>query len=704
MLRLDEESSEGGGRNMVEIIELRVGVFKGFSESGLEFKAEVVTPYHTEFRPTLGGFMVVETSGEEYLLGRITKFYPVGVMSGDEADDYLARLIRTNRQVPEDVKEAKLRYNVNVKLLGGIHLERSKGLDYRPSIRVLPHLGAIVGIPGPEVVRYLCSVGVSSTEANVEIGNYALGDVVFDGHNGTPDYGIAFGIERLASRRTYVFAHAGYGKTNLIKFLVTKLYEKPRKEGLLIFDPEGEYGFTDKEGRPGLADIAELAGRVVVYTDRQVPAEYQEFKAGNLRFDLSEFSASSVIANCVVPEKHDQVWANAVRGLRDDEWPDLVEELYRNNYRTDADRITEIVQNRDKTVPGSILNNLVPVVRTLHQPTSRMMEGILWHLQQGNIVILDISLFSSTHGRWVAALILSRIFEENQGNFVAGPTGQMLNVIAVIEEAQAVLSKRPNEADNIFVSWAKEGRKYGLGAIFVTQQPGALSHELLSQGDNFFVFHLLSAQDLFALKNANAHFSDDILASLVNEPIRGNAYFWSAPYQPFVLPMRVENFQTYAQSHGVKTAQTQTAAQRFAASIPNLQDELDHTIRDCLESDSHVPIYGVLTINGQPSTHLAVKLWNLKFAASDLLSSEAARIYTETTRDGKRIVPERIIYDSLQRQDIPRRLCRAENTPYLVVSDKSLSLKKTLRREPLSLVEDTNAAQAEPEVGPQKRL
>src|SRR6266699_6615028 len=120
MLPLVEGSKGAAGKNMVDVIEHRVGVFKGFSESGLEFKAEVVTPYHTEFRPTLGGFMVVEASAENYLLGRITRFYPVGVMSGEEADDYLARLIRTNRQVPEDIKEAKLRYNVNVKLLGGI--------------------------------------------------------------------------------------------------------------------------------------------------------------------------------------------------------------------------------------------------------------------------------------------------------------------------------------------------------------------------------------------------------------------------------------------------------------------------------------------------------------------------------------------------------------------------------------------------------
>ena len=113
--------------------------------------------------------------------------------------------------------------------------------------------------------------------------------------------------------------------------------------------------------------------------------------------------------------------------------------------------------------------------------------------------------------------------------------------IAVLEEAQSVLGRRTSE-ESPFVQWAKEGRKYGLGAIMVTQQPGSMAPELLSQGDNFFTFHLLSADDLKTLQRHNAHFSDDILASVLNEPIKGNCFFWSAPDQPFVLPARILDF------------------------------------------------------------------------------------------------------------------------------------------------------------------
>jgi hypothetical protein len=61
-------------------------------------------------------------------------------------------------------------------------------------------------------------------------------------------------------------------------------------------------------------------------------------------------------------------------------------------------------------------------------------------------------------------------------------------------------------------------------------------------------FHLLSQGDLVSLKRANAHFSDDLLSALLNEPLVGHGVFWSsAPgtdqhARPYPLSVRVLNF------------------------------------------------------------------------------------------------------------------------------------------------------------------
>ena len=83
-----------------------------------------------------------------------------------------------------------------------------------------------------------------------------------------------------------------------------------------------------------------------------------------------------------------------------------------------------------------------------------------------------------------------------------------------------------------------------MGTVLITQQPGSISDEILSQGDNWFIFHLLSAVDLGALRKANAHFSNDLLSSLLNEPIPGNGIFWSSSGgKPYPISVRVLSFE-----------------------------------------------------------------------------------------------------------------------------------------------------------------
>ena len=143
----------------------------------------------------------------------------------------------------------------------------------------------------------------------------------------------------------------------------------------------------------------------------------------------------------------------------------------------------------------------------------------------------------------MSGLILRRIFDRNQSEFTSAEP-KTIPTIAVVEEAQAVLNESAS-ASEPYISWVKEGRKYDLGAVLITQQPGSIPVEILSQGDNWFVFHLLSAADLFSLKKANSHFSEDLLSSLLNEPIPGQGVFWSSVGgKPYPVSLRVLSFES----------------------------------------------------------------------------------------------------------------------------------------------------------------
>lgn len=170
------------------------------------------------------------------------------------------------------------------------------------------------------------------------------------------------------------------------------------------------------------------------------------------------------------------------------------------------------------------------------------MDMLLHALSEGKLCVIDVSQMRGGQSLVLSGLILRRIFDRNQREFTAADP-KTIPTIAVVEEAQSVLNEAASAAEP-YIAWVKEGRKYDLGALLITQQPGSIPVEILSQGDNWFIFHLLSAADLGALRKANAHFSEDLLSSLLNEPIPGQGVFWSSVGgKPYPVSLRVQSFE-----------------------------------------------------------------------------------------------------------------------------------------------------------------
>jgi hypothetical protein len=585
------------------------------------------------------------------------------------------------REVPEDLKESKLRYNVNVKLLGLIRHIKDDKYTYSPSIRRLPHLGAWVGVPTEEILKYICELGLTGDMTPATIGYMCFGDQVYDGVDKSPALPLKFELSHLIAKRTYVFARAGYGKSNLIKLLITSLYENTQPGGMIIFDPEGEYAFKDKKGRYGLLNVPALKDKIVVYTDRDITEEQKRWVAGHVRLNLSHLPPSDVVNICVSSSKQETVFANVLRGMDYNSWRELLQEIEREGYRLDDERIRQLtgISDRDTTSPQAIKNNLVPIVRRLHSSSSNLLEAIREHLKKGRIVIIDISLMSSGLGQELSGLILHRLFTQNQENFTEGSSGEVLPIISVIEEAQSVLSPKATDTSP-FVVWAKEGRKYQLGSILVTQQPGAIAKQLLSQGDNFFSFHLISENDLRELQKVNAHFSDDILSAILNEPIKGNAYIWSAPDQPFVIGAKIVNFQKYVDEK-IKNAGEEdikeTPAEEFSRQLPDLEKRFDKFLKEAITHTKQVKIYENISIDGKENNEVvATKFWNLKFGLTKVIGADLGRLFCEKPfEDSPPTVKDNAIFESLKRQNLlhsESTYVDGENKKYILLNKAAI--------------------------------
>src|SRR5437868_10094390 len=99
------------------------GVFRSFQEGGLEFHADLVLPYRNDFQsiPMHGQFLLVQLeTPEEAVLGRIASFSSSGKLSSGSGEEFNIRAMRERRQVPEDLREQYLKYDVNIRVLGVI--------------------------------------------------------------------------------------------------------------------------------------------------------------------------------------------------------------------------------------------------------------------------------------------------------------------------------------------------------------------------------------------------------------------------------------------------------------------------------------------------------------------------------------------------------------------------------------------------------
>jgi hypothetical protein len=189
------------------------------------------------------------------------------------------------------------------------------------------------------------------------------------------------------------------------------------------------------------------------------------------------------------------------------------------------------------------ISHLIVEGRGLHSPKSNLLDEIVDSLNAGKTVIIDLSLKDNMDASIISTIIVRHLFELNKSRFTADEADKVINTVIFVEEAQNVLSDEFVKSNaNHFVRLAKEGRKFGLGLVAITQRPSAISEEIRTQADNFFAFHMGNSDDIRALVQSNVNYEGVISKFIQRETIKGNLFMVSSD-QAFVLPIRVLEFE-----------------------------------------------------------------------------------------------------------------------------------------------------------------
>ena len=444
------------------------------------------------------------------------------------------------RELSERDKQKMFSYTYKVKILGTYTAD---GKDFITAVRKLPVVSYHARHLTP---REFDNILNRANENGVQIGKLCIGnDIQLD-----KNY-ILFDINKLRDKRTMIFAQSGFGKTNLMKALIFNMISDT-SYGKLIFDLNGEY-FLKGPRTYGLGDIddTKIKENLVVYSDKKLPEKYKGrfIQSGVVKLNMHKHLTIGDILN--FSTGFSEVMKSFLLYLDDNQVEDFISNI--NDYVAEPQKLHQQFPDFWDTKKEASTRNTIAAIRKrlaylvdeskgIHLSKSTLIEDVFKYLKLGKTVIIDLSLKDNAEASIISTIIVRKLFEANKTNFTADKPDALINSVLCVEEAQNVLSEEFVRSNaNPFVRVAKEGRKFGLGLIAITQRPTAISEEIRTQAENFFAFHMGNSDDIRALVKSNINYDGVIAKFIQSETITGNLYMVSAN-QSFALPVRVVNF------------------------------------------------------------------------------------------------------------------------------------------------------------------
>jgi len=159
-------------------------------------------------------------------------------------------------------------------------------------------------------------------------------------------------------------------------------------------------------------------------------------------------------------------------------------------------------------------------------------------LDEGSTVILDLGNADPEVMKYFSYELSSAIFSHQVDKFTNNKLGGQF-IQLYFEEAHN-LFPRNEDVTGIYSRFAKEGAKYHIGMVYLTQSPTTISKDLLAQTENFFIAHMSSQDEVNALAKLNTAYEsikDDILRAKTVGYIR-----MLTRSHRFVVPVQVNKF------------------------------------------------------------------------------------------------------------------------------------------------------------------
>ena len=432
----------------------------------------------------------------------------------------------------------------NLELISGLNLEENEDAEFMDphlrnymlaalkSLAVIENKNARLSKVMPSFFSKVRSVKsddlsfLTTPKNPLFIGNLRSGSKVLDVPISLP------GTEVL-SHHILIPATTGKGKSNLISVMLWNNIDNDYA-GFLVLDPHDEYYGRTKFG---LKDSP--SQNLSYYTHKDAPRGCSTLKINLSLIKPNHFNGAVSWSDAqkeavyAYYKKYSDEWIHAV--LLEKPAPIGFTEATINVIKRRLLGMLDLSVSEGKIFCEGVFDTSAG-----ESTVSDICDG----LEKGKIVIIDTSSFSGAVEILIGSLIASSIMSRYKKYASEGKLKDKPVVSIVLEEAPRVLGKEVLESGpNIFSSIAREGRKFKIGLIAITQLPSLIPRDILANMNTKIILGIeMAPERQSVIDSAGQDLSQDsrTIASLD----KGEAVI-SSNFAKFAMPVKIPFFMDY---------------------------------------------------------------------------------------------------------------------------------------------------------------
>lgn len=355
------------------------------------------------------------------------------------------------------------------------------------------------------------------------------------------DVEVRLPAEDVFSHHVLIPATTGRGKSNLVKTMMWHALDSDGV-GALVLDAHDEY--YGRHGY-GLKDHPRAAARLAYYTPASPPAGAHRLTI-NLSLvepshfeGIAEFSDAQLQALRTYRQAFGRQWISKIMTVRADDLSMDVGEVKKATL-TVVRRKMRLLLGLSTDSDGNLISRHSVFDATTHGTGT--VETIVGQIREGRVVVLDTSRLGTEAELLVGNIIATSLFEGYRDAKATGDLDSLPVAAVVIEEAPRVIGSDVLKSDNesIYATIAKEGRKFKVGLVAITQLSSVIPKTILANMNTKIILGNEMRQEREALiASASQDLSEDDrnIAGLD----KGEAIV-SSIFVPFATPVKIPLF------------------------------------------------------------------------------------------------------------------------------------------------------------------